>query len=136
MTNCSLIRIAVLLLFGTLGVRGIAAADELYVATDGKDTNSGTKAAPFATLERARDEIRRMKPKDGATVFVREGTYYLPNTFRLGPKDSGTAEAPVVYRSFENETVTLSGGRCITGFGPPKGEVQRQIVCASWYGVA
>ena len=57
-------------------VSSATAADELYVATDGKDTNSGTKAEPFATLARARDEIRRVRPKDGATVFVREGTYY------------------------------------------------------------
>ncbi|MCL1919687.1 MAG: hypothetical protein FWG50_01200, partial [Kiritimatiellaeota bacterium] len=29
-----------------------------YVSPQGSDTNVGTKKAPFATLERARDEVR------------------------------------------------------------------------------
>ena len=129
MTNCSLIGIAVLLLFGTLGVPGTAAAaEDFYVATDGNDAWSGRLPArnanktdgPFATLQRARGEIRKLNAAGqlhtGVTVLVRKGTYYLPNTFRLEPRDSGTAEAPVVYRAFKDEAVTLSGGRPVTGF--------------------
>jgi len=33
-------------------------AADFYVATNGSDTNPGTEARPFATLERARDEAR------------------------------------------------------------------------------
>jgi len=36
----------------------------LYVATNGKEANSGTLVSPFATLEQARDQIRGLK-KDG-----------------------------------------------------------------------
>ena len=39
-------------------------AAELYVSPVGSDTNSGTRAKPFATLERARDEARRLR-QDG-----------------------------------------------------------------------
>ena len=34
------------------------AAKQLYVATDGSDSNSGSISAPFATLEAARDAAR------------------------------------------------------------------------------
>ena len=58
----------------------------LYVATDGNDAWSGTLPepngqktdGPFATLERARDEIRKLKkqgrlPLGGAVVEIRGG---------------------------------------------------------------
>src|SRR5947209_3120881 len=60
-----------------------------YVATNGFDGWSGKSAAPnaaksdgpFASLERARNEIRQLKKNepltDGATVFVRSGIYSL-----------------------------------------------------------
>ncbi|MBM4083084.1 MAG: hypothetical protein FJ278_25470, partial [Planctomycetes bacterium] len=59
----------------------------LFVATNGNDAWSGALAkpnraktdGPFATLERARDEIRRLKETtglpDGATIFIRGGAY-------------------------------------------------------------
>src|SRR5438093_6508023 len=69
-----------------------------YVATDGKDTNPGTKNKPFATLLRARDAVRSMKgrAKESIKVFVHSGTYYQDEPLRFGPEDSGTAEAPVI----------------------------------------
>lgn len=36
-------------------------AAELFVSPQGSDTNSGTLARPFATLERARDAARRLR---------------------------------------------------------------------------
>ena len=38
-----------------------ALADTLYVSPSGDDANPGTEDRPFATLQRARDEIRRIK---------------------------------------------------------------------------
>jgi len=68
-------------------------ASTFYVAPDGADANAGTRAMPFATLERARDAIRELKkqrglPKGGARVYVRGGEYLLARTFELGPEDS------------------------------------------------
>ncbi len=88
----------------------------LFVATDGNDAGPGTLQAPFATLERARDEIRRRKaaeawPAGGFEVRLRAGTYRRSEAFRLGAGDSGRAGAPVLYRSHEGEEVRISGGR-------------------------
>ena len=40
-----------------------AHAAEFHVAPSGSDDNPGTQAAPFATLERARDAVRTLKAK-------------------------------------------------------------------------
>ena len=105
------------------------AAGVFYVANDGSDQWSGTLAepnnektdGPLATLERARDEIRKLKqqgglPSGGVTVQLRGGTYQLENTFELTAEDSGTEKAPVVYRAKTGEEVRLVGGRAVTNF--------------------
>ena len=99
----------------------------LFVAVDGNDGNPGTKEKPFATLERARDEIRRLK-KDKASaspvaVNLRAGTYFLGRTFKLSAEDSGAAGAPVVYRGYGNERPVLIGGKPIKGFAQYKGQI-------------
>ncbi len=87
---------------------------ELYVASDGSDTNPGTKGKPFRSPEGARDAVRRLKrsgPLKGAvTVWIRDGVYYRTQTFQLTKEDSGTKEAPVLYRAYGKENVRLVGG--------------------------
>jgi len=97
-------------------------AADLYVALSGNDANPGTVAEPFATLERARDEIRRMKtpgplPTGGVTVWIRGGDYCRTNTLELSGEDSGSPDAPVVWRAYPGESPRLLGGRKLTGFG-------------------
>jgi hypothetical protein len=104
--------LAVGLLILTLVGAGVANGQPvaLYVATNGNDANPGTEARPFASLERARDEARKIKG-EGVTVWVRGGTYVLEKTFELAKEDSGTEKAPVVYRAVQNAEVRLAGGR-------------------------
>jgi len=94
---------------------------ELFVALDGSDGNPGTKAEPFGTLEKAREEIRTLKregrlPAGGAVVSLREGVYYRDSTFRLTEEDSGGESAPIVYRAFPDEKVSFNGGKEVSGF--------------------
>lgn len=94
---------------------------ELHVATNGNDNNPGTHAKPFATLERARDEIRQLKsagqsPKNGITVRLHGGDYLRTKALELTRADSGTAESPIVWQAAKGETVRLLGGRKLTGF--------------------
>lgn len=96
-------------------------AADISVSASGNDANLGTEAQPFATLERARDAIRQIKskgplPAGGVTVELRGGVYQLAQPFELAEVDSGTSNAPVVYRSRPNETVRLVGGRVVTGW--------------------
>ena len=86
----------------------------LYVSPTGKDTNPGTKAAPFLTLERAQMAVQTKKsgtlPAGGVVVWLRGGTYSRQATFALTAADSGTASAPVVYRGYPGETARVTGG--------------------------
>ncbi|MFC2087951.1 right-handed parallel beta-helix repeat-containing protein, partial [Bacteroidota bacterium] len=73
---------------------------------------------PLATLEAARDKIRKLKKKDGTLPFpvivkVREGTYRLEKTFILRPEDSGSKECPVTFMVYPGEEVIISGSKKI-----------------------
>ncbi len=100
--------VALNLLAGTI----MAAEPDFVVAVDGKDDNPGTLAKPFATIARARDAIRATKrdAKGPIVVAVRGGTYYLREPVVFFATDSGTADAPVVYKAYEDETPVISGG--------------------------
>ncbi|MCX7600165.1 MAG: right-handed parallel beta-helix repeat-containing protein [Armatimonadetes bacterium] len=99
----------------------------LYVSASGRDDWSGRRPAPgktdgpFASLERARDEIRRLKaagglPKGGVVVEVAEGTYELARPLELTSEDSGEPSAPIVYRARPGTQVRITGGRRVTGW--------------------
>lgn len=96
----------------------------LYVSPKGNDAWSGRLATPnraktdgpFATLERARDEIRKLKkenrlPREGVIVNVQEGIYFLPHPFELNEEDSGTPQAPVIYQASKIGKVRIVGGK-------------------------
>lgn len=92
---------------------------ELHVSPQGKDTNPGTESQPFATLQRARDEIRAFKknlPAGGVTVMLQGGLYELTTTFSLDSEDSGTKTTPIVYRARPGDDVRISGGKRVTGW--------------------
>ena len=90
-----------------------------YIATNGNDTNPGTKDAPFLTLERARKAIRELKEKHDkapVTIYLREGTYPIHQTVVFGPDDVFADTAPITFRSFPGEKAILSGGKPITNW--------------------
>ena len=117
---------------------------EYFVSTRGSDTNPGTKAQPFATLNRARDVVREFKSqrglvKEGVTIWIDAGTYYLSESLNLSNQDSGTETAPLIYRGQVGREVRLVGGRDVKGFGPVTdpdvlrrvdASVREKIVCA------
>ena len=98
-----------------------------FVAANGSDSWTGKLPAPnksktdgpFASLERARDELRKARAAtqaSGATVFVRGGLYSLKAPFTLTPEDSGTAAAPVVYAAYPGEKPVISGGQRVVAW--------------------
>jgi hypothetical protein len=87
----------------------------LYVALSGCDEQTGSKEQPLATLEGARDRIRKLKqrgelPSGGVEVRLREGTYRVTETFKLTKEDSGSEDAPTVYTAYEGEKVRITAG--------------------------
>ncbi|HNS32508.1 MAG TPA: right-handed parallel beta-helix repeat-containing protein [bacterium] len=97
----------------------------IYVSLQGKDTNPGTKESPFATINRAQEEVRRIKrergmPEGGIAVYLRGGKYFIKESVVFGKEDSGTESSPVVYRSYPGEEVRLIGGKELKNFKPLK----------------
>jgi hypothetical protein len=97
-------RIATCLLFLALALSAIG--QPYYVAPTGNDANPGTLGKPFATLGRAQQAVRQKK----GSVFLRGGTYYLPETLVFTAQDSGTKTAPAVFQAYKKERPVISGG--------------------------
>jgi hypothetical protein len=112
---------SILLALVAFGWSGTALAVEFFVSPAGHDANPGNAEKPFATLEQARHALRQQHQADGkpsgtSTIWLRGGDYLRTTAFELSAADSGTAEAPVVWRSYPNETARLIGGRTLAGF--------------------
>lgn len=79
-----------------------------YVSTSGIDTNPGTKAAPWRTIQHAAKTA-----KAGNTVFVRAGVYHELVTF---PSSGDTTHGYITFSSYPGELATVDGtGQKIPG---------------------
>ncbi len=108
-----------------------ASATDLYVSPTGNDAHSGTQSQPLGTLEAARDRVRQMRNEgkldgSGVTIWLRGGDYVCTAALELSEVDSGTAEAPVVWRACSGETVRLLGGRPLGNFQPVRDDAVRE----------
>jgi len=102
-------------------VTGAGQAQTYYVSLSGSDTNPGTLAQPFRTIQRAADV---MTPGD--TCFVREGVYR--ETVR--PGHSGENGKPITFTAYRDETVVVSGADPIAGWEARDGRTYR--AAAPW----
>ncbi|HEX5398652.1 MAG TPA: PDZ domain-containing protein [Verrucomicrobiae bacterium] len=84
----------------------VCLAQPYYVSPSGNDANPGTLQKPFATLQRAQQGVRQKR----GDVFLRGGTYYLPETLVFTAQDSGTKDAPVIFQNYQDEKPVISGG--------------------------
>ena len=110
MTKC-------LSLWLVLGMVSCAYAEvEVYVSADAAAGGDGSRHKPYQTLTQARDGIRALrkagtlKSGEAVTVHVEPGVYPLNASFELSAADSGTADAPVVYRARESGKARIQGG--------------------------
>lgn len=108
---------------GTIALAAMVAAGtwvsaaELFVAPNGNDANPGTKDRPLATLNGAREAVRKVLGSgEDVTVLFRGGTYLLHTPVTFGPEDSASGKQVVTYAAFPGETPVFTGGRKITGW--------------------
>lgn len=79
-----------------------ASASDIYVSTSGKDSNSGSKSSPYASLQKAVDSA-----SSGDTIYLRGGTYTFTTNVQINSVCS--ASAPCVMRAYPGESVVLDG---------------------------
>jgi len=118
-------RISFLLFFlnGVFSVTGGFAASANHNATQqwyvsalaGKDKNPGTKTKPFATLQCARDAVRKsaFRQKKPITIWVGEGIYSFSKTLALTQEDAGSEDAKVVWRAVPGKRVLITGSEIL-----------------------
>ena len=83
------------------------ATNLIYVATTGSDTNPGTAAAPYRTIQQAATAAKAASRSGiGSQIIIMPSTYRESVSFVA---DSGSLLAPVVFSAATNGTVTLSG---------------------------
>jgi hypothetical protein len=87
-----------------------ASALEIHVSPTGDDDQLGTGASPVRTLDAARTLARSKAGTEPVTITVHDGTYYLDKPLVLTSEDSGTSNAPVIYRAANEGKAILSGG--------------------------
>ncbi|MBI2421773.1 MAG: right-handed parallel beta-helix repeat-containing protein [Candidatus Hydrogenedentes bacterium] len=113
-----------LILFGLCALVNTAASTApltLHVAPNGVDTATGASADDaLATLTGARDRLRTLRPEgkldEGAIVQIAAGAYALTAPVEFTPADSGTEDAPILFRGAGTGQTIFSGGRAITGW--------------------
>ncbi len=85
------------------------------------------EVAPGGSLTEARDKIRALRddrkhkgeselPEGGVEVVVRGGVYPMREPLELDAADSGTEDAPIVYRNADGETPLFLGSVSLKGF--------------------
>ncbi len=107
----------------------------LHVAPDGRDDAAGTADAPLASLDGARDAVRRWRtqhqgalPDGGVHVVVHGGSYSVTGTLKLTAEDSGTPEARIVFAAAAGETPIFTGGRVIDAWRPVSDPAIRELL--------
>ncbi|HNX05767.1 MAG TPA: hypothetical protein PKI32_09710, partial [Opitutales bacterium] len=103
-------------------VAGCDKTSVLHVSPGGDDANPGTSAKPLATPTGARDALRTYRAKNGGLppggvmIDYADGEYRMKETLALGAEDSGTPEAPVVWRAAQRGKAVFSGAEDVTGW--------------------
>lgn len=89
----------VILLNGCASNRGPVLSTTYYVAPNGSDSNAGTEAAPWKTLQKAIDTVN-----GGDVVYLRAGTYAAPTIRYLNPP----ADQWITFRPYQGEKSTIN----------------------------
>jgi hypothetical protein len=101
----------------TVEPRAVAAVQvDYYVSPTGDDTNPGTLAQPFKTLEKARQQVRSVNTSMTSDIIVNMlgGTYAINSTVQFDSLDSGYNGHRIIYRNYNSEVPVLSGGERVT----------------------
>lgn len=92
-----------------------AVGDALFIsASEGSDSNLGTRTAPLRSLDAAINRIKEINEASGTAkvkkVYLLEGIYNLDSTFLLSRERLGTHKEGLVISGYKNESIVISGG--------------------------
>src|SRR4051794_14334904 len=79
----------------------LATGKVYYVSTSGSNSNPGTQASPWLTIQHAAESV-----KAGGTVYIRKGVY---NEAVTPPVSGSAAAGSITFQSYPGETATIDG---------------------------
>jgi alpha-N-arabinofuranosidase len=101
-------------------------AAEFHVATTGNDANSGTKATPLRTIQRAAELAQ-----PGDVVTVHEGVYRE----RINPPRGGASDKKrIVYQAAPGEKVEIKGSEVVKNWTKVRDDVWKVTLPNSFFG--
>jgi len=101
-------------------------ASDYHVATNGSDTNSGAKNAPFRTIQHAADLAQ-----PGDVITVHAGVYRE----RVNPPRGGTSDANrITYQAAPGEKVTITGSEPMKGWEKVSRDTWKVIIPNKYFG--
>ncbi|MGQ9576047.1 MAG: right-handed parallel beta-helix repeat-containing protein [Thermoguttaceae bacterium] len=99
---------------------------EFHVATEGRDENPGTRAAPLRTIQRAAELAQ-----PGDVITVHEGVYRE----RINPPRGGLSDAKrIVYQAAPGEKVEIKGSEVIKGWVKVQGDLWKVTLPNQFFG--
>lgn len=120
--NTSMFRIATSLLLAStiqfMPTITCAAAPtlELHLAVDGDDSRNGELGQPFATIQRALDEVAHRRANGeqrDVEIILHDGVYWLAEPLKIDNRHT-SANAKLMVRADRDAHALISGGRRIT----------------------
>jgi alpha-N-arabinofuranosidase len=101
-------------------------ATEIHVATNGSDSNPGTKAAHLRTIQRAADLAR-----PGDVITVHEGVYRE----RINPPRGGESDTRrITYQAAPGEKVEIKGSEVVKDWVKVQDDVWKVTIANSFFG--
>ncbi|MBD3420196.1 MAG: T9SS type A sorting domain-containing protein [Chitinivibrionales bacterium] len=94
----------------------LLSAATYYVATEGSNSNPGTRKQPFRTIQHAAD---RMQPGD--VCAIRQGIYFE----EVVPPRSGEPGRPIQFEAYPGEQVLVSCADTLSGWTKHKGNIYK-----------
>ncbi|MFF1610275.1 right-handed parallel beta-helix repeat-containing protein [Amycolatopsis sp. NPDC058278] len=103
-----------------------APVTSIWLSSRGNDANDGTAGKPVASLQKARDLVRRLNHdlRRDVVVNVGDGVYRLTEPLVLTAEDSGSNGHRVLWQAAKGAHPVVSGGERVTGWrlsDPAKG---------------
>jgi alpha-N-arabinofuranosidase len=95
------------------------------VAPNGNDSNTGTEAQPFRTIQKAADVLQ-----PGDTCMIRGGEY---REKIVPPRGGSSEEARITYRAYRDEKPVIKGSERVTGWTDEGGGVWKAVLPAKFF---
>jgi hypothetical protein len=98
---------------------GCQKKEEIFVSPTGDDVNAGTRQAPLASLQAAKDKAAQLLISDltkDITIWLDEGNYALADPILFRPEDSGKDRFLIRYLALPDKQPVISGAIRLTGW--------------------